>query len=323
MAATITETLNSQYSFMVREKVGPYDNYFKATPFYDAIMSSGNKLPAIGKEQVDVIFEYTYNPNSGSIGENGEVSIASVDPYQGAYVDWRTVYVALPISHRKMHMSLESDFFGYVEALVSNSKKSIRAELARQLYLDGTGNSGLDMPGIASVISTDPTTGTIYNVLDRSLAANAWARNKYRTSCGSVATYGEQYLNDINIQCSNGSIVPDTLYTDKTTFGYLRRSGLAYEASARGEGGTLNVGYTGYRVFGMDVVADDNCPSGYIYCLNMKNSWKLQPLKGEEFVIYDFTDEPRKQTSIWRMYLTAVTYCTMPYANGITSGWTA
>lgn len=321
-APTRTETLDTEFSLIARERVGLYDNYFVANPVYEQIVKRC-MLPEKAGSEVDITFEYASNPNVGSIGKTEEVDVAFPDIAMTAHIPYRTVYANLPIAHQDRNAAAATfdGMVGFVDALMDNTRKTFRAKIAELQFLDGTGNNGKDPYGFAHTISTDPTSDTIYGEIARS--SNSWARNQYRTSAGSVATYGEEYLLNMDTLCSDGQKHIDFIVTDKTTWQYFAKLQFSYADKAAGnENGIFTLGYRGLKFFDTIIIWDPNCPSGYTYHYNL-DTWKIQPLKGEKLIVYPWEKLPRQRVSIQATYSTFNMYCSEPRYNGVISGWSA
>jgi hypothetical protein len=66
-----------------------------------------------------------------------------------------------------------------VTARIDNARKSLNNRWALDFYGDGTGNGGKNLTGLASLVPTDPTTGTVGGI-NRATSTNVFWRSQLK-----------------------------------------------------------------------------------------------------------------------------------------------
>ena len=122
------------------------------------------------------------------IGENGSVSLANPNVLDAAEFDWHYIMGAVVFTlAEKLKNSGGSDtkLINLVGGKYEVLEDSMMNEFHDGMLSDGTGVSGLQLEGIASLVSTSPTSGTVGGI-DRSDSDAAWFRNTAATSTTAV-----------------------------------------------------------------------------------------------------------------------------------------
>lgn len=151
----------------------------------------GNIETASGGYEIRETFSYAENGNGGSYSGYDPLPTGAQDGITAAQFQWAQYAVPVAISGREMAMNAgPSAVIDLVKSRVKIAESTMKNLLNRHLYLDGTGNNGKNLTGLAAAIPLANTTGT-YGGIDRSVAANAvWRNNKFQASVdgGGVAT---------------------------------------------------------------------------------------------------------------------------------------
>ncbi len=173
-----------------------------------------------------------------------------------------------------------------IAAEMEQRARDLQDEMGKQLYLDGTGNSGKDLLGLAAAID-DTTNVTTYGGLSRNTYTN-W-RATYTVQSGALA------LSDLAADVDAATIrsddpptlivttqaiftIAEALFTPTTqnmyTMGdYRLVPGEMYPVKV-GVGGLGNQGFRALTFRGIPMVADQRAPAGKIWTLN-ENHFKF------------------------------------------------
>lgn len=173
------------------------------------------------------------NSAGGWVGEAGQVSLVDQKVLDAAEYEWK--YQLYPIvwtlSERYKNSGGESTkFIDIVTAKFEAAEASAMNEFHEGALSNGTGSGGLQLNGLATLVSTTPTSGTRGGI-DLSNANAAWFRNqKFDTandwSEGSVDSGNVKRFLDkgVNGTIRNGKSMIDGFLMGQTHFEYLTQA---------------------------------------------------------------------------------------------------
>ncbi len=157
-------------------------------PILDAMEKHGGVRRIDGGRTVVEEARAGQNSTVKWIGENGTVSLADQTVIDGAEFDWSylmgSVVFTLAEKYKNSGGS-DTKLIDLVGGKYETLEDSMKNDFHEGILSDGTGSGGLQMEGIASLISTTPTSGTVGGI-DRSDADAAWFRNTAATSTTAV-----------------------------------------------------------------------------------------------------------------------------------------
>jgi len=157
--------------------------------------------------------------------------------------------------------------------------------LGTMIYSDGTGNSGKDVDGFLAGIKTSGTYGGLSLSTYTTLQATV-------DSSTNLAGLTLAVLDNMYASVSSGNNVPTHIFTTKAIFAKLKTllttSTVAVgnqfvQPNQTGAGSLIpsvraglsgNFGYTELYYNGMPIIADEKCPTGHLYMINI-NTWDL------------------------------------------------
>jgi hypothetical protein len=114
------------------------------------------------------------------VGESGNVPLTDSKVIDASEFDWKYLLgaVSWTLAERyKNSGGSDTKFIDVVGGKFDVLEKSMMNAFNEGSLSSGTGTGGLQLNGIASLVSTTPTTGTVGGI-DRSLANAAWFRNQ-------------------------------------------------------------------------------------------------------------------------------------------------
>lgn len=114
------------------------------------------------------------------VGEAGQVSVQDYRVADAAESNWVYQLGAISMTHAEQYKNSGGSDTKYINLLGSKFdalEASMMNEFHEGLVSAGTGSGGLQLDGLAALISTTPTTGTVGGI-DRSSANAAWFRNQ-------------------------------------------------------------------------------------------------------------------------------------------------
>ena len=189
--------------------------------------------------------EYALNSTANSYSDTDTLSTTRVDVFDRYEYNWKEYSVQVVMSDLESDRNAgEGTVFPLLQAKLDNAKNSLRSELNADMHADGTGNTGKDLDGLATLVSTTPTTGTVGGI---NRANFTFWRNQQTSGAQSSAAYDNlrAAMRSIYNLCSNGvgDQHPTFACTSRTVFeGYegLLLANERFTDKSSGDGGFKN-----------------------------------------------------------------------------------
>ena len=296
MAATpenLTEKLDTLYSTtwqLMREEV--VDNIFKATPFWFWLSSRNRIRRESGGRWIGAQTMYSKNSTVASLGPGGTVDISPQNIHTTAKYDWKWIAGSIVRLYSEDHQNKgQQAIMNLLESKTKNLQLSMIDIFESQAFADGSGNGGLDLLGLASLVKDDPTTNPASppgNVGGIDSAANSWWRNQARTYSVAGMPSGDVgiafNMRKLYNACSVGNDHPTLGITDTTQYE-------TYEASLMNVLRILDkefgdIGFEALKYKGMALTFSPSAPATKLYMLNER----YLEFVIEESADFDMTD---------------------------------
>ena len=239
--------------------------------------------------------------NGGSYSGTDTMNITVPEGLTAAEYEWKQYYATIPITgEEEIKNAGKSELQSLLKARVKQAEIKMMNDLGEHIYLDGTGNFGKNITGLAKYVSITPTVGVVGGI-DRSVAANAFWRN-YVDTVGSFATNGLAKLGTAVRALTRGKDRPHVIVMGSTIYGYLQAT-----ASNRAQFNNpklADLNFAALKVEGIDVIYDPQCPPDRIYLLNL-DYLQFNIHKDKNFITKPFV-EPADQDYKVAKYLSAL-----------------
>lgn len=251
----------------------PEDNIFTSWALLNMI-KGGKGFKKGGGDSIEEPLEYAENTTFRSYGELDTLDTTRVDVFDAASFPWKQpVCGTIVFSELEKDKNSEPDKkIDLVTRKVENGKKTAMAVLNRMLYLDGTGNGGLDCLGLASIVSSTPTTGTVGGI---NRANFTFWRNRQTAGTNSGTAYNQLRgaMRTIYNSCSKGAAdehPTDFLFTQTDFEGYesTLTTNERFTSKSEGDGGFKN---ERLKFKGAMTTFDEDATSATCYVLNDRN----------------------------------------------------
>jgi hypothetical protein len=267
MAPTNTETLDSLYTStwqIVKKQVT--DTIFTATPFFYEMYKGENIEREDGGRFIEEPLMYGKNGTVGWIDKGGTISIADTDPLTTSIWNWRNIAGSIvrmwadDMSNSGPHKKID-----LMNAKIENLRLTIIDTLETQLF---TAQSGSTMSGLPDMVQAAVPASQSTSPGGLSKATYDWWRNQYFAATGSFAAYGKSDMRTMYNNCSIGNDHPNLILTEQTVFEF-------YEAEAEdiqriNDSAIAELGFTSFKYKGATMYYSPQCPTGYMYFLNLK-----------------------------------------------------
>lgn len=271
----------------------------------------GNIKPFSGGNVI--IEEIMYNDpttrNAGSYSGFDEIDITPNSPISGASFDIKQYASAVTISGLEtLQNSGKEQIIDLLEGRIQVAEAQLMNQISAGLYSDGTGNGGKDLVGLASAVSTTPTSGT-YGGINRA-TWSFWRNVAFdaTTDGGAAATSAniQSYMNRVAVQLVRGTDRPDIIVADNNYYRlYLESLQAIQRITSEGPAGS---GFTALKYFGAgfncDVYLDGgisgSSPANRMYFLNTKYL-KFRPHRQRNFTTIGGDRQSVNQDAIVRL----------------------
>jgi hypothetical protein len=154
-------------------------------PLYEAMDKEGGIKRIDGGRTIVDEAKTGQNSTVDWVGETGSVSLADTKVLDAAEYEWayQLGSVSWSLAERyKNSGGSDTKLIDVIAGKFEVLEDSMMNEFHAGMLSNGTGSSGLQLDGVAALVSTTPTTGTV-GTIDRSSADAAWFRNqKFDTS---------------------------------------------------------------------------------------------------------------------------------------------
>jgi hypothetical protein len=279
---------------------GPEDNVF-TSQFLLWMLKRGKGFRKLdGGQLIEESLEYAENTTFRSYSDLETLDTTRIDVFDAARFNWKEVGGTIVFSNlEKMRNQGESAKFDLVAKKVNNGKNSMFAAINRMLYSDGTGNSSKDITGLAALVSSTPTSGTVGGINRGTFSF--WRNRQALGTLGSVAFDNLRgAMRTIYNQCSKGAFDehPEAYVMSRTDFQGFESTLVVNERfTDSSKDGVADGGFKNemLKFKGARVAFDEDCTAGTAYCLNSRNL-KLNYPSGGWAKTFD-TVEPANQTA--------------------------
>ena len=261
----------SVFERVVRRK--PEDNVFGSWALLNLLKNGGSFEKESGGRLIEETLMYAENTTMRSYSDLETLDTTRVDVFDAARFDWKEIAGTIVYSElEKARASGEEAKFALIDEKVKNGKDSMFAVLNRQMYSDGTGNSSKDIGGLALLISSTPTTGTVGGI-NRGIFPFWRNRQQSGANTGTAFNQLRGAMRTIYNNTSKGANQehPELFIFDQTSFeGYesTLTTNERFTSKDSGDGGFKN---EVLKFKGAKTTFDEDCPASTAYVLNSRN----------------------------------------------------
>jgi hypothetical protein len=267
--------------------------------------SNGNVDPIDGGYKIIEELEYAENQTFKWMNGFDTIDIQPQEIFSAAEFDLKLAAISVIISGQEQLMNAGKErFIPLLKRKMKNAENSFNNNLLRGLFSDGTGNSGKQIGGFQSLLSSTPTVGTVGNI-DRSVWS-FWRNQKFggvADGGGAVsATNIQSYMNQLCYKLVRGTDFPDLIVFDALYHNlYFQSLQPNFRITTNDTAGS---GFKSLKFYAVgndaDVVFAGNgvgMPASTGYFLNMKYL-RLRPHKDRNMVPIGGDRQPTNQDAI-------------------------
>jgi hypothetical protein len=268
------------------------DNVTSHNAALSSMAKKGNVELASGGSVIQENFSFAENGNAGSYSGYDVLPTAAQDVISGAQYQWAQYAVPVMFSGREAAInSGAAALIDLIKARVTVAENSLRNVINRHIYLDGTGNNGKNLTGLAAAVPLANSTG-VYGGIDRSVSTNAfWRNQKFQATVdgsGAATTATIQaYWTTLYNACIRGTDKPSIILAAPAPYAMFQGSLQAIQRISDTD--TANAGFTNLLFMGTPVIletASAGIGTNVAYFLNT-DYLKFRPHTDRNFVALD------------------------------------
>ena len=263
--ATPGNQISSSYDALLSTTLRNYsskltDNIFKKTPILYWLNENGRKRKEDGGTYIVEPLLYGKNTLTSYQGYD-TLNTQAVEGITSAEFVWKHFQVPISISRpEERKNSGKHKLINLLSAKVKQSEKTMRDGLSTQIYADGTANGGLDLTGLAAMVTAG--TSDVYGNITRS-AANSWWQS-YVSDSATALTYDA--MQTAYLTTADGNDTADLIAT--TQILYQKYWSLLQPQQRYTDTKTLDAGFQNLTFNGATMMLDKYCTATYMYFLN-------------------------------------------------------
>jgi hypothetical protein len=261
----------------------PEDNIFDEYWLLDRLTSGKSFLSVNGGRSINGPIEYAVNTTFRSYSDTEALDTTRIDVFDEFAFAWKENAGTVVMSElEKAKNQGEGRKFDLLAAKMESLRNSARKALNEQAFSDGTGNSSKDMGGLAHIVATSPSSGTVGGI---NRGTYTFWRNQQTSGAKSSTAFDNlrAVMRSVYNDCSSGVNAkhPDYWVTDQTVFQGYESLLIANEMVTSKGKGDFDGGFKNeYAMFkGIPGSYDEDCTASALYFLNNANL-KLAYQKG-------------------------------------------
>lgn len=256
------------------------DNVTNNNALLKKVKERGNVRPFGGGNVIleELMYNDSSTNNTNSYSGYEVINIAPNSPVSAAQYSITQYASAVTMSGLEMlQNSSKEAIIDLMEGRVSVAEAQLMNRIGGDIYLDGTGNSGKNLTGLAAAVPDDPTTGT-YGGIPRD-TWTFWQSVKYSgvTDGGAAVSAAniQQYMTSLALQLIRGQDKPDLWVADNTYFGLYVNSLQAIQRISTEGSGSGGAGFASLKFYGGGMAADVICDGGIGSAATSAHMWAL------------------------------------------------
>lgn len=271
------------------------DNLENNNALLKRLKTRGNVRPVSGGNVIleEIMYNDTTTNNANSYSGYELINISPDSPISAAQFSLTQYADAVTMSGLEMlQNSGKEQIIDLLDGRMAVSEARLLNRIAGDIYLDGTGNGGKNITGLAAAV---PDTNTnVYGGIDRNTTIGAFWKNVVYsgvTNGGAAVSAAniQAYMTALSLQLVRGNDKADLIVADNNYYSFYVNSLQAIQRIASAE--EAGAGFASLKFYGggtsADVVLDGgigaNATANHMWFLNTKFIF-LRPHKDRNFV---------------------------------------
>lgn len=274
------------------------DNVTNNNAALKRLKAKGNVKPFSGGNVIlqEIMYSDSTTNNTNSYSGYELLNISPNSPISAASFNIKQYAAAVSMSGLEMLQNAGKEkMIDLMEGRINIAEAQLQNRIGGDIYLDGTGNGGKNITGLALAVPDDPTTGT-YGGINRATAAfSFWRSQKYSgvTDGGAAVSAANiiPYMTTLALRMVRGTDKPDLYVADSTYFAFYVNAMQAIQRVQTDGGGDAGSGFASLKFYGGGMSADVVCDGGIGSAATAAHMWMLntnyiffRPHKDRNFV---------------------------------------
>jgi len=273
----------------------------------------GNVRPFSGGNVI--LEELMYNDpstnNADSYSGYQLINISPDSPISAPQFDIKQYAASVTVSGLEMLQNNSKErIIDLVDGRMQVSEARIMNRIGSDIYLDGTGNGGKNITGLAAAVPDSPT--NTYGGIDRNTWAFWQSQSFSGTTDGGAAVSSSniiQYMTALGLSLVRGNDKPDLWVADNNYYGFYVNALQAIQRVTSDGGGDAGAGFASLKFYGggmsADVVLDGGiggaATANHMWALNTKYIY-FRPHSDRNFVPIGGERQAVNQDAIVKLY---------------------
>jgi hypothetical protein len=229
----------------------------------------------------EIMYNDTSTNNTNSYSGYEVINVGQNSPISAAQFSITQYASAVTISGLEMlQNSGKEAIIDLLDGRMAVAEAQIANRIGGDIYLDGTGNSGKNITGLAAAVPDSPSSGT-YGGIDRG-TWTFWRSVAYSgvTNGGAAVTASniQAYMDALAVQLIRGTDKPDLMVADNNYYKLYLQSMQSIQRVTDGGNSKQGIGFASLKYFGAgmssDVVLDggigSDATANHMWFLNTK-----------------------------------------------------
>lgn len=270
------------------------DNVLANNPLLSRLKERGNVRPFSGGNVIleEIMYNDSTTNNTNSYSGFEVLNIAPNSPISSAQFGITQYASAVTMSGLEMlQNSGKEQIIDLLEGRIRVAESQLMNRIDTDIYLDGTGNGGKNITGLAAAVPDSPTSGT-YGGIDRA-TWSFWQSQKYSgvTDGGAAVSAANiiNYMTNLSLKLVRGNDKADLIVADTNYYSlYVNALQAIQRVTSEKEAGS---GFASLKFYGGGTSADvvlgggigSHATANHMWFLNTKYIF-LRPHKDRNFV---------------------------------------
>ena len=242
----------------------------------------------------EIMYNDTNTNNTNSYSGYEVLNVSQNSPISSAQFGITQYAAAVSISGLEMiQNSGKEAIIDLLDGRMDVAEAQLMNRIGGDIYLDGTGNSGKNITGLAAAVPDAPSTGT-YGGINRA-TYSFWRSVKYSgvTDGGSAVTAStiQLYMDALAVQLIRGTDKPDLIVADNNYYKLYLQSLQSIQRITDSGSGMAGAGFASLKYYGAGMASDVVLDGGIGASATANHMWFLntkylmfRPHKDRNFV---------------------------------------
>lgn len=259
------------------------DNVTNNNALLRRVNERGNRKTFSGGNVIleEIMYNDSSTNNTNSYSGYEVLNVSQNSPISAAQFSITQYASAISISGLEMiQNSGKEAIIDLLDGRMNVAEAQLANRIGGDIYLDGTGNSGKNITGLAAAVPDAPTSGT-YGGIDRA-TWTFWQSVSYSgvTDGGAAVTAAniQSYMDSLAVQLIRGTDKPDLIVADNNYYRLYLQSMQSIQRVTDGGNSKQGIGFASLKYYGAgmasDVVLDggigNDATANHMWFLNTK-----------------------------------------------------